>query len=604
MRPPDRPLWIWLSAAAIGAAGVAAYWGSLGAPFIFDDLRAVVQNPTIRHLWPLQAVWAPSAAESTGVTGRPLVNFSYALNYACGGLDVRGYHLANLAIHLLAGLTLFGIVRRTAGRTGLAWVVALLWTVHPLQTESVTCIMQRTESLMGLFYLLTLYCFIRSSSAAWAALSVLSCLLGMLTKEVMVTAPLIVLLYDRAFVSASFSAAWARRKRYYLALAATWLVLAYLVAREGGIRGRATGTGEGSTVWHYALTQCWAIGHYLRLAIWPHPLVLDYGTGVVGSLAEVWPQAVLVVAAVAGFGLMWGHSALFRRAPWLAFLGAWFFLILGPSSSFVPLAEQTVAEHRMYLPLAAVIVGAVLAADRWWGRTGLLCGLGLAVAGTLATARRNTVYRSEIAIWGDTAAHRPANPRAHNNLGAALVAAGRLPEAAEAYRAALRLKPDYADARTGLGRVLSAEGRSAEAVAAYREALRLRPDDAEAENNLGNELAASGDLAAAVEHYTRALALRPDLAEAAYNLQRVRPAAEFNLANSLFQSGQSERAREHYESALRADPALAEAHNNLGVVLVKLGQRAEGLAHFRRALELKPDYADARRNLDRWSAVK
>ena len=193
----------------------------------------------------------PSHGET--VSGRPVLNLSLALNYAVSGCDVRGYHVTNLAIHLAAALLLFGIVRRTLPRfrgcgggqqlarlqlaTPLALAIALLWAVHPLQTESVTYIVQRAESLMGLFYLLTLYCFLRGAGSAraifWYAGSVLACLLGMATKEVMVSAPLVVLLYDRTFLAGSFREAWRRRWAYYLALAATWLLLAWLVAQTG-----------------------------------------------------------------------------------------------------------------------------------------------------------------------------------------------------------------------------------------------------------------------------------------------------------------------------------------------------------------------------------
>jgi hypothetical protein len=150
-------------------AGLWAYHNSFRAPLIFDDAFSITRNPHIRHLWPIWDALSPASKSFVG--GRPIVNLSLALNYALGGLAVRGYHVFNLAIHLLAGLTLYGIVRRTLLRPGLSerfgasaeWIalaVALLWTVHPLQTEAVTYISQRCESLMGLFYLLTLYWFI------------------------------------------------------------------------------------------------------------------------------------------------------------------------------------------------------------------------------------------------------------------------------------------------------------------------------------------------------------------------------------------------------------------------------------------------------------
>src|SRR5450432_4141434 len=227
-----------LAGVAIVLAVVAAYANSLNGPFLFDDAPAIVGNPTIRHLWPPTAALSPPS-DGSGVTGRPLVNFSLAVNYAIGGLDVRGYHLANVTLHLLAALTLWGVLRRTLRRSlvdarkearaeRVAGIATLVWAVHPLLTESVTCVVQRNEVMGGLFYLLTLYCFIRAatgepgglqaaekggelkpgapaargkSSGGWEALAVLACFLGMATKEIVATAPLLVLLYDRIFIA-------------------------------------------------------------------------------------------------------------------------------------------------------------------------------------------------------------------------------------------------------------------------------------------------------------------------------------------------------------------------------------------------------------------
>ncbi|MGA2605784.1 MAG: hypothetical protein ABSG14_16325, partial [Verrucomicrobiia bacterium] len=199
------------------AAGIGAYHNSFQGPFILDDVPSILENPQIRHLWPIGEALSPSANSMVG--GHPVVNLSLAVNYALGGLAVWGYHALNLTIHILAALTLFGIVRRTLARPKLReqfgasgeWValaVAVLWTIHPLQTEAVTYLSERGESLMGLFYLLTLYGFLRGVESPghgrWFVLSVAACALGMATKEVMVTAPLMVLLYDRTFVSQSF----------------------------------------------------------------------------------------------------------------------------------------------------------------------------------------------------------------------------------------------------------------------------------------------------------------------------------------------------------------------------------------------------------------
>ena len=568
-------------------ATVIAYHNTFAAPFIFDDKLAIVDNPTIRQLWPLTEVLSPPA-NGSGATGRPLVNFSFALNHAISGQAVWSYHALNLLVHIGAGLALFGFVRRTlllprlperlrAASLPLSLAVAGLWLVHPLLTESVTSLVQRTESLMGLFYLLTLYGFIRG----WWIGSVLACLAGMACKEVMVTAPLVVLLYDRTFVAGTFREAWRQRWRYYLGLAGTWLLLGALVWSAGGHRGGGAGFGLGATTWTYLLTQCRAIVLYLKLSVWPHPLVLDYGTGLVGSLPEVLPQALLLLALLTG--ALWAGV----RRPAAGFPALCFFLILAPSSSVLPLVGQTMAEHRMYLSLAAVLTLAVVATYAILGRAAWVV-LGLVAIGLGAlTVDRNRDYRTDAGIWEDVVRKQPGNFRGHYNLGTELAKEpGRQPEAIAHYEEALRLMPDYAEAHFNLGTDLAKfPGRLPEAIAHHGEALRLKPDYAEAHNNLANELAATpGRLPEALAHYEAALRLKPDYAEA-HNNFAVQLAAI---------PGRQQEAMAHYAEALRLKPDFAEAHHNLAMELAKdPGRLPQAIAHYEAALRLKPDYAEA-----------
>jgi tetratricopeptide (TPR) repeat protein len=638
-----------LAACAIAVAVLAAYRHSLSSPFIFDDEAAILNNPTIRQ-W--GSAWRP-VHDISGVSGRPVINFSLAVNYALGGLDVRGYHAVNLAIHILCGLTLFGIVRRTllsacrrgaltpqstqmrdegipptppASATMLAFVIALLWAVHPLQTESVTCVVQRTESLMGLFYLLTLYCYIRGADerrqasgvrvaeseigkrriegkdhqpwigsinvatarvltpGSWLLLSIVSCLLGMASKEVMVSAPLMVWLYDRTFIAGSFREAWKQRGRWLAGLACTWLVLGYLVLAGGGSRGRAAGFGLGVTSWNYALTQCWAVIHYLKLSVWPRPLILDYGTKVVPNLTSVLPQAIMLALLALATVV-----ALCRR-PRLGFAGAWFFAILAPSSSVVPLVAQTVAEHRMYLPLASVVTVLVLALYRWLGRNSLAVFLAAAVGCGYMTAQRNNDYKTDLSIWTDTVAKCPGNERAHNNLGNVfLKLPGGLPGAIDQFETAVRLAPDSPKPHNNLGNALChVPGRLADAIAECETALHLQPDYAEAHNNLGNALALEpGRLPDAIAQYDAALRIEPGYAEAHYN-----------LGNAFFQSGRFADAMGEYETAVRLKPDYAEAHNNLGNALAELDRLPEAIGQYELALRCNPDYVNARKDLE------
>lgn len=620
-----RPTWI--GVAVIAIAALLGYANTFSVPFFFDDPISITDNPSIRRLADLGAVLSPPD-DGRGVTGRPLVNLSLALNWALGGASVGGYHAANLLLHTLAGCALLGVVRRTLLQPGLrdrfgaaaqplALASAVLWVLHPLQTESVTCVIQRTEVLVGLFYLATFYGYLRAAetgSRPWTALAIAACFSGMASKEVMVTAPFLVLLHDRTFVAGSFTEAWRRRRGLYLGLFASLGLLAWLVLGAGGTRGEAAGFGVGVTWWSYALKQCEAIWLYLKLTVWPHPLVLYYGTEVITTPLTVWPQIIGIVALVAG--TLW---AIWRR-PALGFLGMWTLGILAPSSSVVPLVSQTVSEHRMYLPLAAPLAYAVAALVAALGTRALVAvGLAAALLGTV-TLRRNHDYRSELAIWTDTVAKAPNNARARNNLGDALLAAGRSDAAMAEFQAALRLEPASAEARYNIATLLLNSGRPADAIPLLQEAIRLKPKFARAHNNLGTCLLQTGRVEDGEAHLRQALALEPGIAEAHCNLARaalnrgdaaaalahtdhalaLQPGmalAHFHRSNAFLKLEQPGRAIAELEAALRTKPDYVEALSNLGSLLYQSGKPAEAIARYEAALRLRPNSADTRTNL-------
>jgi Flp pilus assembly protein TadD len=610
-----------VSAVLLLVGTFAAYGRTFSVPLLFDDRAAIIDNPTIRH-W--STALGPPA--DTTATGRPVLNLSLALNYALGGTAPGSYHALNLAIHALAGLTLFGIVRRTLARrlistvgrvipqspyaesdpterrvkdnapcqaggsesTALALAVALLWALHPLQTEAVTYVIQRAESLMGLFYLLTLYCFIRGTEPdghprAWFTLSIAACLLSAATKEVTVSAPLIVLLYDRTFAAGSFREAWRRRRGLYVGLAATWLPLAALVAGAGWNRNGMVGFDVGIAPWTYWLTQFEAVSRYLWLSVWPHPLVFEYSAAWMGRPAEVAVYALLVTGlAVAVIVALW-------RRPVPGFLGACFFAVLAPTS-VMPSRIQMIVEHRMYLALAAVttlgVIGihAVLKSRSWLVFGALALGLGV------LTARRNDDYRSELAIWKDTTAKRPGNAVAYFNLANALLEIpGHLDDAIAQYEEALRLKPDYAEAHNSLGFAWAQmPGHLDDARAQFEAALRLDPNSAGAHTNLGNVWSATpGRVNDAIAEYETALRLNPAYAE-----------AHFNLGQAFLKiSGRLNDAVSHFEAVVRLRPDYAPGWHSLGLSWYQLGNLSAAAAAFRQELRLSPDDPLAQRAL-------
>ena len=640
-----RVLW---AGGIIALAVVIAYANSFSGAFVFDDEQSIQENPTIRHLSAISQVLNTVSINSTA-NGRPMLNLSLAINYAISGSSHWSYHAVNLLIHLAAALTLFGIARRTlllksgkaksesaADSTWVAFIIALLWGLHPLQTESVTYMIQRAESLMGLCYLFTLYAFIRGAETKagqignrkseignpasessvgtlppsafrfplcfpWFALSFLACLMGMATKEDMVSAPVIIFLYDRTFVSGSFKAAWQKHRRVLLSLAGTWVLLAYLVASVGGNRGGSKGFGVGSPWLAYALTQFRAIRTYLYLTFWPHPLIFDYDSYWVRRLPEILPDAVLLAALV-----VLTFRGLSRRTA-VGFLGAWFFSILAPTS-LMPATSQMIVEHRMYLPLAAVLTVFVLAVER---AIRLLPSsfqfplsafrfptsvsrfplsavplLLLAAVWFALTVHRNHDYRTNVALWTDELEKCPDSALAHCDLGNALLIDGRPAEALVRLEEALRLNPGYAEAYDNVGTALYRLHRPAEAIPAYEQALALQPTFYRAHTNLGIVLAEQGRVPEAIAHYEIVLKADP----------RNAPAL-FNLGNALAQAGRQQEAVASFEAALRIRGDYPEAACNLGKTFAELGRIDEAVACYREGLRLKPDYPECYYNL-------
>lgn len=576
--------------AVLVAAILAAYANSFRGPLVFDDTAAITENDSLSSL--RSALHPPSHRT---VSGRPVANVTFALNHLVGGEATPGYHVVNLLIHLGAALTLYGLVRRTllrpalAARFGassrlLALTVAAMWALHPLQTESVTYIVQRVESLMGLFYLLTLYAFVRGAggqtvSRRWLVLSVAACLLGMGTKEVMCSAPLMVLLYDRMFVAGTFSAAWRARRPYYCALAVSWLWLGWLVL-QAGQRNGSVGYATGVSPWLYAVTQCHAVVHYLRLVLWPRPLVFDYGTALVHDPVTVLPQALLLAAL--GLASAW---AVWRNRP-AGFLGVFFFAILAPSSSILPVITQSMAEHRMYLPLAAAVILLVLGTYARWGRRSLAVWAVVAAGWGGATFARNADYRTDTGLWRDTIAKLPSNPRAYDALGNALADAGRPEQAVVAFREALRVAPDYVESRNNLGVLLAKLDRPAEAIRAFEAALKFNPAYATAHFNLANTLVEAGRPAEARPHYLETLRLNPG-----------QPDVLLRLADLELKSRDFLAAEEHYRAVLAATPQCLPAHFSLAFALVNQGRLTDAIAEMRATVELAPDQPMAHYNL-------
>jgi tetratricopeptide (TPR) repeat protein len=667
----------WLAAALILVCGAAAYSNSFTDLYVgLDGKESIRDNVHIRHLWPLSEALSLSTWERPDlvheiptVANRPTLSLSLALTRHFGGPGAKAQHAVNLAIHIAAALALFGLVRRTLAYqqaiplsaesvTAIALAGSLVWLLHPLQTQSVTYIIQRGESLMGLLLLVTMYCGVRAREEThrrrWQALAVLACFVGTGAKQTAALAPLLLLAWDHTFVPTAAPHRW--RPAFYLAIALpSWALLQTMTSKVAANL-------DLDRMLEFAVQQPRVILHYLRLTLWPDELYLYVNTKLfaVASAADVVPHALLLVALVGAT-----IAALWRR-HWLGFPGAWFFVTLAPSSTILPIPDS-IQEYRMYVPLAALAVLAVIAGrallaqatatflDERPRRIAGLVLLSLVLLGLGArTHARNRDYHREFGAMHPADLHenyriladhalsrddildleaslaratlaRPdtdlrERPWAHFILGMAHARAGRLDDAAAELRRVIVLDPGFAYAHHQLGVVLRDAGDTAGAVRHLEEAIRLEPAAVHAHKDLAVLLKESGDPGAARARLEAALQIQPGFAEAHYELgimdldrddrhaaaghfrSAIRDRPDFaeallELGMLLAHDGDAAAARESLEESVRWDPELADARYELGRVLVELGEPAAAVGQFRAAVQLRPEFAEAQQEL-------
>lgn len=583
------------------ALGAAVFAGSFSGQFIFDDIDAIQQNANLDSLNPLVAC---RSALGLPLSGRPVVAYSFALNRALTGASLASYHLFNLFIHLAAGGVLFDLIRRLAIRLGtatasagnLAFAIAALWLIHPMQTESVTYLVQRTELLAGLFILLTLYGTLRASSShgptrGWTGLAVISCALGMASKEIVAVVPVLALVLDRTASRTPFRTCLRKHPAHYSGLAATWTILLAILLLNP--RGNSAALSGRVAPFDYLLTQSSVILHYLQQTFWPTQLSIDYNDWAVAkSIGEVW-GALLIMA-----GLLAATIIGLVRNTWWSFPATAFFLILAPTSSFIPILSEPAAERRMYLPLAAVlsIFVAGLAhlttravergAPRIFRSPALGITLFVAVLAPLsiATVQRNRLYANPAELYRDTLRKRPRNDRLMTNLAVTLVQAGPAgySEALDWLLKAEALCPDHPVIQSRLGWVLQKLNRPAEAEPHLRKAVALHPESAEFHLLLGAMLHTC-------ERFDESL---PELS-AASELAPRDPRPRQLAGAALLALQRPADALPWLQAAARLNPSDFTIQLMLGDALVEVNERTAAAAAFNRVLQLRPGNRDA-----------
>lgn len=593
-RRPHELLTLFLLVAAVSLV----YSNTLDAPFVFDDVINIRNNPHIR-LTHISTDGIHSAGFRSLMARRPVANISFALNYYVHRYRVAGYHLVNISIHIATGILLYYLVKTTlalaAVRPGrsIAFFTTLIWMMHPVQTQTVTYIVQRMNGLATMFYLASLLMYIKGRLAEKAMKRILlfgGCLLaGILalgSKEIAVTLPFFILLYEWYFFR-QLSREWLKRYApVFAGLPCFGVMLLYIYLGPDPFTSLfAYYEVRDFNMFQRVLTEFRVVVFYMSLLLFPHPSRLNLAHDFPISFSFTEPATTLPAMAVV-MGLVVLAACIAKSKPLISFCMLWYFGNLAVESSVIPL--ELVFEHRNYLPSTLACLLLVLSVYRWAGSEALRLSIvgALVLICALWSYERNGYWRDKVVFWQDSLKKSPQLARAHLNLGVALEGRGRVDEAMHHYRESLRLKPDDEIALANIALVLADRGNTSEAVTHLNRALEVKPSYAKAHNQLGIILAGQGKGDEAMGHLTEARRLDP-----------LDPEPPYNMGNVLMTNGRVAEAIRLYGEALALDPFDAMIHNNLGIALFREGRLDRAIFHFRQALEENSDAADIRDNL-------
>ncbi|MBW1742199.1 MAG: tetratricopeptide repeat protein [Deltaproteobacteria bacterium] len=587
----------WLSIGCIAAWGVVIYSNTMRVPFVFDDLIYIHNNPILKE--PLNfariILFAPS---------RWLGFFTFSVNYYFGQWNTIGYHLFNLMIHIGSAVCCYSLVlltlrtprlknRPIEHKSALALLAALIFLSHPVQTEAVTYVWQRVESLAAFFYLLSLTFYVKSrldsdgeqssflldSSSSYMT----SCLLAYacaMTKETAVTLPAMIIVYEIVFFE-NFS----KRARQVMLRCLPFLCLLIVVPALAHMSPVVTKNllYESPPLGTYVLTQTRVIATYLRLLVWPTGQNLDYDFPLSESLLE--PEvmgSILLIMSVVTLGIL-----VRRSSPLIAFGIIWFFVTLSPTSSIVPLPD-VIFEHRLYLPLVGfvfVLAGMrVISEKRARMVTTVLIIMILIFSAS--TYRRNSIWRNDLILWQDTVEKSPHKARPRANLATSYIEIEEYDKALAELSHAISLKPDYAVAYENVGVAYFHTKAYQPAIAAFQKAIELDPNQASAYNARGEAYARLEKNDLAIKDFHKALSINP------YHLS-----ARNNFGLMLAEKGEYLKAIAEFETVVRLEPNHREASFNLARAYTLSGQVGKATRQYEKIIELEPGFLEAYHNL-------
>jgi len=579
--------------------GTIVYSNTFFCPFHFDDTSFIVDNSFIKNIHDLHRIWSFYPC-------RFITFITLAFNYHFNHLEVSGYHLFNLGVHLISAVMVWWLVlltfstsamkneKITPHANSIALLAGLVFVSHPVQTEAVTYIWQRAASLVALLYVASLCFYVqsrllqdRNKSPNWPrflyACSLITAVLAMFTKEDAITLPVMVMLYEFSFFKAKGKGRfnWRATTPFLFTLIIIPLTLHLTKSVMSQRLQLIVGGSSGISPMHYFLSESRVIVTYLRLVFVPINQNLDYDFPTFNSIFQ-WPVLISFLFLA---GVLYFAKRLFLRYRLVSFSIFWFFLTLLPESSFLPL-QDLIFEHRLYLPLVGFSIFLVTSLFYLFEKKGVTMVI-IALAAVIAcnsflTYQRNKIWKDDFTLWNDSIHKSPLKARPYNNRGLDYERQNDFTRALSDYDRALELKPNFIEAYNNRGTTYDKLGKFAQAIADYNKALALNPQYAEIYNNRGSAKDKLGQWTQAIADYNKAIELNPDHAES------------YNNRGSIYDKlGQYHEAILDFDKAIALNPIYLEAINNRASVNEKLGSTSQAITGYNKAIEINPRFAQA-----------
>jgi protein O-mannosyl-transferase len=581
--------------------GVLAYSNTFYSSFHFDDFPGIVNNLAIRNLFNLGNIWNFFPA-------RFITYLSFALNYQIHQLNVVGYHIVNLAVHIITAILLFWLVnltlltpvmreeKITQAPKLISLFIALVFLIHPIQTQGVTYIFQRVASMATLFYLASLGLYAKSRllldqeltkglARRYYFSSLAVAVITMFTKEIAITLPLIICLYEFSFFKTTKSFKYKQLIPFLVTLVI--IPLTMLVTKSTNFTTMWRDNQETLVIppWHYLLTKFMVLATYIRLAFLPFNQNLDYDLPIVQTLFGLpilFGLFFLILSIVIAF-------RLFRSYRLISFGILFFFLTLSFEWSIIPIPE-VFYEHRLYLSMAGFSIFLVTSLyyllSNKHPKAMLTILITLVAVYSALTYTRNNVWKDDLTLWNDTIRKSPYKARPYHNRGLAYQNQGNLDQALLDFNKAIAINPKEADFYNNRGTVYQDLGNFDQAILDLNKAIEINPNDSGFYNNRGlTYYRHQGNFEKAILDFNKALEVNPNDANA-YD----------NRGIAYHYQGKLDQALLDFNKSIEINPGYVDAYNNRGNVYQDQGKLDQAILDYNKAMQINPNYAMAYNN--------